>query len=113
MFILVIFAIATLLGGAVHRARTQREAIRAIRTLGGHFSFDPSYRQSRGPAWKNWRKDRIGADYFYHVEYVTSLNNMTDANFVGDGNRDGNRDAISLPRTETGMSLRPPDLRTQ
>ncbi len=83
VFMLMIFAIATLLGWAAHRARTQRQAIRAIRTLGGDFSFDPSYyRQSRGPTWKKWLADRIGADYVYHVEYVTSLDNMTDASLV-------------------------------
>ena len=82
VFMLVILAIATLLGWAAHRARTQREAIRAIRTLGGHFSFDPSYRQRPGPTWKTWLADRIGADYVYRVEYVTSLDNMTDANLV-------------------------------
>lgn len=71
-FLIMLTAFAVWLGVVAHRAREQREAVEAIRALGGYVLYEGEDRfgeeaEQAGPAWL---RKIIGDDYFYNVAGV-------------------------------------------
>jgi len=64
------------LGGVVHPARVQREAVAAIERAGGQVRYDEKFlgpsaaNAARKPGWKEWLVDHLGIDYFENVKDV-------------------------------------------
>ena len=72
--------IAVLLGWWSYKARQQREAVAALKKVGGFFSYDFHEKGlDRPPYWPVWLVDRVGVDYFANVEAGDFVNNSTDA----------------------------------
>jgi hypothetical protein len=73
--LVLVVVIACWLGWIVHSARVQRDAIAAIKKLGGTALYDWERKDGRSlpsgkPRWPKWLVDRIGIDYFGHVTQV-------------------------------------------
>lgn len=84
--IVLVLVIGGSLGWVVHSARVQRDAVAAIRDLGGTVSYDWERKDGRsvpnGKPWApRWLLDRVGIDYFGHVTQVrvVATHELSDA----------------------------------
>jgi hypothetical protein len=74
---LVVLLIGSSLGWLAYRARVQRDAVAAIRRIGGSVLYDWQVAddkswpvEKRQAGWRAWLAARIGPDYFDHVQRV-------------------------------------------
>jgi internalin A len=64
------------LGWVIHRAKVQRDAVAAIKRVGGHIGY--SWQRSKGTwvfplpksPWPDWVRGKLGPDFFDSVTYV-------------------------------------------
>lgn len=74
-FVLLVLVLGSCLGLVLHRARTQRNGVEAIRKSGGRVFYqwqwnDGSVVSNLEPRGPKWLLDRIGVDYTNDVVYV-------------------------------------------
>lgn len=82
LFVLVL-VIGSWLGWIVQSARTQREAVAAIKGAGGSVDYDRDWNDRKSiPGGLLWLVDFIGVDYFGHVTEVSFLSTATDTTIV-------------------------------
>jgi hypothetical protein len=82
--IVLVLVIGAGLGWLVHLAHIQRDAVQAVRNVGGTVSYDWEWTGEKsipgGKPWApQWLTDRIGIDYFGHVTVVVLSDLGTDA----------------------------------
>lgn len=87
--IVLVLVIGGSLGWVVHSARVQRDAVAAIRELGGTVTYDWERKDGRsvpnGRPWApRWLLDRVGIDYFGHVTQVrvVATHELSDADLI-------------------------------
>ena len=72
--LVLVLVIAAGMGRIVNQARTQRDAVAAIRKAGGNVCYVsglPSVSAgSQLPGWKRWIAEWVGLDYVDHVDSV-------------------------------------------
>jgi hypothetical protein len=75
-FLILVSLIAVWLGWTVHRARTQRGAVAAIRAARGTVMFDyhengpRSWSTAGTPRGPRWMRDQLGSEYFDRPVYI-------------------------------------------
>ncbi len=89
VFVLVVGAV---LGWQVHRAHVQRDAVQAIRSVGGRVSYSWEWINETsipgGKPWApSWLTDLIGVDYFGHVTGACRISLSSRLTTRGSGTR--------------------------
>ena len=86
--IVAVLVFGTWLGWIVRSAHVQRDAVVAIRCCGGYVAYDWEWTDGqpnpKGQPWApKWLVDRLGADYFGSVVFVTDvISEWSDAELV-------------------------------
>jgi hypothetical protein len=85
--IVAVLIIASLLGWVVHQAQVQRDAVAAIKNVGGTVKYDWEARNNRlipsgKPRWPKWLVDLLGVDVFGHVTMVYVAKGGSDQELV-------------------------------
>lgn len=88
---LFVLAAAVWLGWRVERARTQKEAIEAVKRHGGwvHFDYEFSYGKivaGGKPRWPDWLVNAIGEEYFREIRQVSLVYDDTGGNRLDNPN---------------------------
>ena len=89
--IILVLVLGAALGWLVRSARTQREAVAAIKKAQGRVLYnwelkDGRHTQDGRPSWRKWLDDRLGVDYFNHVTMAVFPRDATDAEMAHLGN---------------------------
>ena len=82
--VILVLVVGAGLGWIVHKAHVQRDSVAAIQRAGGTVFYDWQFKNGRpvgnGKLWApTWLVERIGADYFQSVTYVS----LPDSRSVG------------------------------
>ncbi len=99
MFFVLVAAVW--LGWRVERARTQKEAIEAVKEHGGwvHFDYEFSYGKlvaGGKPRWPDWLVNAIGEEYFREIRQVSLVYDGTGGNRLDNPNVQPCEDVLAI-----------------